>query len=137
MGRKKRIVCVRKYMSSHALCFPFRLYEEGSPSLYVPNMYPGRGEKEAGTGLHTRHCLSSGTAIASSTRRKFRKLLIPKYQLLLFSFQLSFINWFRDTLSLSRGDVPRLTPISPTADREASSSPSREGKAGGHQQGHA
>lgn len=50
---------------------------------------------------------------------KFRKLLIPKYQLLLFSFQLSFISWFRDTLSLSRGDVPPLTPISPTADREA------------------
>lgn len=72
---------------------------------FVPNRYPWRGEKEADKWLPTRHHLSSGTAIASRTRRKFRKLLIPKYQLLLFSFQLSFISWFRDTLSPSRGAV--------------------------------
>lgn len=132
MGRRKRTLCEEIYVITCSLLPLQTLWGGLSLTLYQIRT-AGGGEKGADRGLHTGHHLSSGTANASSYC--FRKLFIPKYQLLLFSLQVSF----SCCPPAGRCGTPSLCshPPAPHADRGLSSSPRREGEAGGHQQGHA
>lgn len=118
-------LCVRKSMSSHALCFPFRLYEEGSPSpcaKYVPL----EGEKREQTGDFIQDTIFHQVLLL------LQETLYPKV-----SATFVFLTVVLQLLSPSREVWDTLPPLTPHADREVSSSPRREGEAGGHQQGHA
>lgn len=84
-------------MSLQPPLLPFLTLSGGVIPLFVPDLYPWRGRKGSREGTLYETPSSSGADVASSTRRKSRKLLIPKHQLLLFSFQTSFTSRFRDT----------------------------------------
>lgn len=145
--KKGKTVSERNPCLHSALCFPFRLYQEGRSITLCQTCAPGGGEKEAEGGLCTRHLLSSGADVASSTRRKSRKLFIPKHQLLTLSFQMSFISWFRNTSSppaeevwgtLPHLDTPQPCTLAPHANRGVTSSSGRGSwrlDAGGQQWG--
>lgn len=104
------------------LCFPLHFIRRDA----VP---PGGGAKEAERGLCRRHLFSSGADVAP--RRKSRKLFIPNHQLLLFSFQVSFISQLRDISfplaeevwgALPPLDTPQPCTLAPHANREVTSS---------------
>lgn len=89
MGRREKL-CLRGLHVLTALSASLLDFiRRGAPSLCARSV-PQQGEKRKQRGTLYETPSSSGADVASSTRRKSRKLLIPKHQLLLFSFQMSF-----------------------------------------------